>query len=350
MALDFVMEAMDAAMPYRSAPTTQSGKVTVGDNYYLYDLPEGYDPDLAWPLIISLHGNPPRHCERVHNKYWRKEPAARGFILISPNLDGGRWHRSEGAPVMLAALRDAVTRFHVDWSAIYLNGYSAGGSGTWVLGTKYADLFAALVVRCGIRRVSNRELKNLKGKGVFLIHAAKDSKCPVGQAREAARQMERYGIKHVYKEYPGQHDFYWDANQEIMDFLSGFNNPAPGSFKLFSRFSNSPRLVHFVSVAGKEHLLEGKLTGNRVSISVSELADIKQMDLFFAPAVIDFAKPVAVSINGKSFQVDARLSAGAFAKGWLLYPFFRKADRTRVFAGGCTVVREGTILENPEVF
>ena len=347
---EFVLAALDAAMPYRTVPEQASGKVVLGDDYYLYDLPEGYASDLAWPLIISLHGNPPRHCERVHHKYWRKEPSARGFILVSPNLDGGRWHRGEGERVLLKALRDAVTRFHVDWSAIYLSGYSAGGSGTWTWGTRYADLFAAIVVRCGIRKVSNRELKNLAGKGVFLIHAARDSKCPVKQAREAARLMERYGIEHRYKEFPGEHDFYWDANQEIMDFLSGFNNPAPKSFKLFSRFNKAPRMVHFVSLAGMEHQVEGAVAGNAVSVTVSNLGDLDRLDLFFNDGMVDPGKPLTVTVNGKSVQVRARPSGRAFVEGWLLYPFFRKEDRSRVFTSGCTVVREGKFLDSPELF
>ena len=69
--MEFVLAALDTAMPYRTVPEQASGKVILGDDYYLYDLPEGYTPDLAWPLIISLHGNPPRLCVRVHHKYWR---------------------------------------------------------------------------------------------------------------------------------------------------------------------------------------------------------------------------------------------------------------------------------------
>ena len=87
-----------------------------------------------------------------------------------------------------------------------------------------------------------------------------------------------------------------------------------------------------------------------MSVSVSDLADVKRLDVFFPPSIIDFTKPVTVAVNGRAVQVKARPDSRAFVAGWLLHPFFRKTDRSRVFTGGCTVVRDGRILDSPEVF
>ena len=334
------------AMPHQTdkPPDDKSGKIVFGGDrdYYLYDLPENYDPARPWPLIVSLHGNPPGHCERVHHKYWRKEPAGRGYVLVSPNLDGGRWQRSKGQEILFRALFDAVMRFHVDWTRIYLNGYSAGASATWKWGTTYSDIFAAIIVRCGIRRVDNATLKtNLKGRGVYLIHAAQDSKCPVEQAREGARLLKRYSIEHVYAEFPGEHDFYWCRNQEILDFLGRFSLPTGSAFHMRGDFEKL-RMVNFLALRGEDHGVTAKVEGNNISMDISNEKKLQDLDLYL-PASVDLSRPVTIRLNKHQLTTAPAPSSQAFADAWMLYPFASLNQLQRVFTSKIALVKDGAV-------
>jgi hypothetical protein len=323
----------------RGSKYKPSGKIAWGKEreYYLYDLPDDYTPERAWPLIVSLHGNPPRHCERVHHKYWRKEPASRGYILVSPNLDGGRWHKAGGDRALLRALRDASGRFHVDSRRVYLNGYSAGGSGTWRWGTYYSDLFAAIIVRCGIRRVDNATLRtNLKGRGVYLIHATKDSKCPVKQAREAARMLKRYNINHVYKEFPGDHDFYWSENQKIFTFLEQFSLSASPQVDMVGSFRKF-RMVGFVAVEGRTHHIRATLQGNVVELEVSNPDKLQRLQVYL-PHGTDWDQPVSVRFNGAESKHTVTPTVPAFIEAWRLHPFPPTDHLQQVFTGRIVLV------------
>jgi len=339
---------LDASMPYLSAPDQASGKVETEHGYYLYDLPEAYDPLRPWPLMISLHGNPPGHCVRVHYKYWNGEAARMGLILVSPNLDGGRWRREEGETMLLEALADAATRFHVDWTRIYLSGYSAGGSGTWIYGVRYADLFAGILVRCGLPRANPNDALNLKGKGVYVVHATGDEKCPVDQTREAVRDMRSRGIEILYEEFPGGHDFFPETTAPALRYLLAFTNPEPSSFTLSGPFDSGRRMVHNVAISGGErHKLSVERGDAFLRIDVSRPEGLESLEVFFPVGAYTAGHPVAVTLNGRTFEVLPQPSTKAFVSAWSLYPFHAAGNPSRVAFAGARLVESGRILEKP---
>jgi len=345
------VEAVFASvLSHKETQQKLSDKVTLGEDYYLYQLPDEYDPGKAWPLMISLHGNPPRHCERVHHKYWRGDTARHGFILISPNLDGGRWHRPIGEEKLFKALKDAVIRFHIDGSRIYVGGYSAGASGAWNIMTRYADIFAGAVIRCGKRRVSNAMLKNLKGKGIFIIHATEDDKCPVSQARNAVKALNAYGVAHRYVEYPHGHDFYWHSNDDVLEFLGEFSNPKVREFKLRGLFRAEHRILHYLSVKGGKHVVEASSQSDGFALSVSRSEDLSHVDLYFSDNLVEFGKRVSIEFNGTKLEVVPKKSLAAFIRAWRLYPFYQPGSDEQPFTGGCRLVEDGKLLESPKMF
>ena len=141
---------------------------------YLLHLPEGYDAakKRRWPLILFLHGAGERgddlNLVAVHGppKLVSKQPRARkgetaeqkaarleaidllkkNFIVVSPQCaKGDHWHANE-----LSALLDRIEKEHrVDANRIYLTGLSMGGYGSWELGVRHHERFAAIAPICG---------------------------------------------------------------------------------------------------------------------------------------------------------------------------------------------------------
>jgi len=67
------------------------------------------------------------------------------FIVIFPQSSGGWDPDSEYVADMFAALDQVSKEYRVDNDRVILTGLSTGGAGTWEIGAKYHDRFAALV-------------------------------------------------------------------------------------------------------------------------------------------------------------------------------------------------------------
>lgn len=188
------------------------------------------DAEKPAPLIISLHGlgAPP---QIMCNSTAVDLAEEGGYILAAPmGYSVGGWYgspvirgpggRSFGGaepPENLAELseKDVMNvlemireEFNVDDSRIYLTGHSMGGAGTLFLGSKHADIWAAIapVAPAAFSMTENRAeiLGRLDEAGVpvMIVHGAADELVPVDLARTWVATMEELGMEHEYVELP----------------------------------------------------------------------------------------------------------------------------------------------------
>ena len=128
--------------------------------YALY-VPSGYDKEKKAPLIIALHGLGGNPQQFIRTRGLTEQAEKRGYIVAAPmgyNTKG--WYGVRGAkggkgddPENLGELseKDVMNvlgivkkEYRVDPDRVYLMGHSMGGGGTWYLGIKYPDEWAAL--------------------------------------------------------------------------------------------------------------------------------------------------------------------------------------------------------------
>jgi len=121
-------------------------------NYGLF-VPLNYNSANKYPVIIFLHGvgeggNDAHANLRVGMAPFVADQAATfNFVVIFPQSDNGQWGPdSENATDAMAEL-DAVGKMYpgADMTRVSLTGLSTGGYGTWAIGSKYKNRFAALV-------------------------------------------------------------------------------------------------------------------------------------------------------------------------------------------------------------
>ena len=131
--------------------------------YALY-VPTGYNKDKKTPLIVALHGLGGNPQQFIRTRGLTDQAEKRGYIVAAPmgyNPRGGYGisypFLGKPDPANLAELSEkdvmnvlAIVRkdFNIDPDRIYLMGHSMGGGGTWQLGIKNPDLFAALGPIC----------------------------------------------------------------------------------------------------------------------------------------------------------------------------------------------------------
>lgn len=169
---------------------------------YLLYLPEDYDkkPDVKWPTILFLHGMGERGDDielvKKHGipKIVEKKKGF-PFIAISPQCPLiSMW------TVMIDELHDllvdALQRYNIDETRVYLTGLSMGGFGAWHLAAAYPDLFAAVVPICGgmvLGEGFQEKIKALKDIPIWIFHGAKDKFVPVKVSKELYNALKKIG-------------------------------------------------------------------------------------------------------------------------------------------------------------
>jgi poly(3-hydroxybutyrate) depolymerase len=123
---------------------------------------------------------------------------------------------TEAAKVREASEKDvmavlAVIRkeFNIDENRIYLMGHSMGGAGTYYLGSKYANIWAALApiapAAMGMTNDRAKILQGIKdGRVPMLVSMGDaDEAVPVANVRTWVDTMKELQMNYEYKEYPG---------------------------------------------------------------------------------------------------------------------------------------------------
>lgn len=135
-----------------------------------------------------------------------------------------RWSEQDVMNV-LAMMRN---EFNVDPKRIYLTGHSMGGAGALFLGSKHADLWAAIAPVAPASFMMNNTRAEILGKirdaGVpmLLITGDADEVVPPANTRLWAETLKQLGMDHVYLEQPGitHGPVITSSQKEIYDYFS----------------------------------------------------------------------------------------------------------------------------------
>jgi len=197
---------------------------TVGLDYLLH-LPQGYKArGERWPLMLFLHGagergsnvqNVAAHGPPKIVKSKRDLP----FVIVSPQCPTDRTWRDDE---LLALLDAIVAKHNIDTNRIYVTGLSMGGYGSWSLGSKYPERFAAIAPICGggeqipLLLASRDKKMALRSLGVWAFHGARDPVVPLEESQRMTNAFMRAGCKDVkLTVYPeAGHDSWTQAYEE----------------------------------------------------------------------------------------------------------------------------------------
>ena len=210
--------------------------------------PANYDPKVAYPLVIFLHGSggsgsdnrqqiadQPVALQMLANEPLRSKFPC--FVLApqAPKGRGGGWTSREvfrsgslgvvppPSPAMGAVLEllpVLAKEFHLDPCRYYVTGLSMGGYGTWDLLVRCPGRFAAAMPICG-----GYDPGLLLGVGqvpLHIFHGSADPAVPVQRARDAVEALAHIGNIPYYTEYPGVGHDSWHkayATPLIWDWL-----------------------------------------------------------------------------------------------------------------------------------
>ena len=200
---------------------------------YALFVPSTYDRSKPAPLIVDLHGLNITPLQQMLFDGTTDLAERYGFIVLAPmgyNVSSW-WGSRPGKPVETAAMKpgggerysntelaeiDTMAlltsireQYAIDGDRIYLMGHSMGGAGTYYLGGKYNDIWAALAPISGAGGIAEGAAERYKSLPTLIMHGAKDSIVPAANSRRAVAALQAVGAPHLYLEYPDKDHEFW---------------------------------------------------------------------------------------------------------------------------------------------
>ncbi|MBQ7174223.1 MAG: prolyl oligopeptidase family serine peptidase [Lachnospiraceae bacterium] len=224
-------------------------------DYWLY-VPEDYDEEKEYPLVLILHGGGQRLNDAadillrytqttVFPKYGKE------VIVLAPQAqttthdytDANGWGNVSELTIFgkgaMWALKDTIDKYSVDTKKLYVGGCSMGGMGTMAFLTNYPDVFAGAIINCGGASVPEG-MEPEEGAALFaekmkdsetellIVHAVKDPTVLYERGEQLMDALDEAGKKYekiIYDEdtflYPSGH-FSWTPafnSKETIEWL-----------------------------------------------------------------------------------------------------------------------------------
>jgi len=169
---------------------------------YMVYLPENYDPQKKYPLMIFLHGS--ASDETTIQRSLSLIP--KDFIAVGPFGRGkSNGFSKDGAQEDIAEVIDAVTEdYSIDATKILLTGFSMGGYGVYRTFFETPGKFKALAVFSGTPIwkanetpdfTDGKNLKSFSNMPIFIFHGEKDMNLKISTAKEVAEKLKKAGAK-----------------------------------------------------------------------------------------------------------------------------------------------------------
>jgi predicted peptidase len=180
--------------------------------YHVY-APLKWNGHSKLPMVLVLHGN-----TRDQDYYFDRDDhilaklaEQHGYLVVCPmgyrpNAGWGtrQSRQSELSEQDALNVLGLVTKeYPIDSSRIYLFGHSAGGGGSWHLGEKYAEKWAAIAASAAPTRPENFPFERLKGMPILVCHGDHDDEVPVARSRTMIDAAKAHGLGPQYLEIPG---------------------------------------------------------------------------------------------------------------------------------------------------
>ena len=130
------------------------------DTIYPYRIyvPESYDAEKAYPVVVALHGGGNRgtdnvsQLEQLQAQIWVDKQLAgeiEDVIVVAPQ-QSPKYGFFLDSNCVFDVLDDVETNYNVDQNRIYLTGTSMGGMGCWSTAAAAPDRFAAFLAGAGV--------------------------------------------------------------------------------------------------------------------------------------------------------------------------------------------------------
>jgi pimeloyl-ACP methyl ester carboxylesterase len=315
---------------------------------YLVKLPPEYHHGRPYPVLLVLT-HPGISTEDVLNPILA-EADRNGYIVVAPEWAGrfnkvGWEYKGEDHVFVTAALRDAVRHFTVDNDKVFLLGVGDGANMAMDVGASHPDLFAGVVPVGPIPKYVgffDHYYANCQKLPFFVITGDQTGAGMLNLRRIYEKWMP-YGFPAIWSVYRGRGVEWFAAESPVIfDWMgrktrvSGTATLALGDFRQPWHMLR-PTDTRFYWMEADEIVtgrsggapvpatIQGDIRGNNV-IAITQKG-VKRMTIWLSAELIDWTKPVRVSVNGAAPAGWAGPKNIAPSVEILLEDYFVRGDR-----------------------
>jgi len=261
----------------------------------LVKIPKNYDPIKKWPMLVVLHGLGDGPIV---------VPSIDLMVQIGPYGRGDLRYRGLGEKDVFEAIEIAKKIFTVDDDRIYLTGFSMGADGTFELGLKYPDCWAACVPVCG--KLQNLSLI-INGKNLpFWIQAGgKDIVVPASLSKSVYELACEQGCNDWdYTEHAEMgHNFNVNWNDVEKWMLKQKKQKKPNSINYWGL---KPQKVYWLEVLALEKnntsfTVEALINDNMIRLNTRNVRSYK---IYIKEAPVSPSSAVVVYENGVKIDIQ----------------------------------------------
>lgn len=300
----------------------------------IVDVPADYDPATPIQLRVQLHGgvgrpspNPqPGQPARTGNRI----AGERQIYLHPSGWANAQWWDEEQVDNILRAVDVLKRKYNIDESRIYLTGISDGGTGVYYMALKeptlwssYLPLNGSIAVIRSPQNGADGEMygNNLSTAPLYIVNGEQDNLYPVYAVEPHIKWFQSMGVPFVFRPQAGagHNTAWWPTEREPYEKFVREHprvaHPATLSWETerTDKFNRYRWLVinELRQDASRETVLKDrgffqhtKLSG-RVDVTRSgnafdaKVRDVATFTLLLSPDVVDFSKPITVTVNGK---------------------------------------------------
>jgi phospholipase/carboxylesterase len=188
-------------------------------------VPENYDPEIARPLIVALHGGAGKGRSFLWS--WLSTARSRGAVLIAPTSLGPTWALQGDdvdSPHLARIVEFARETWNIDPARLLLTGMSDGGTYSYVSGlladspfTHLAPFSAAFHPMLGSFADGDR----VRDLPVHIVHGALDWMFPAEMAQGAHEWFVAAKANVTYREIADlSHTYAAELNRDVIDWVN----------------------------------------------------------------------------------------------------------------------------------
>ncbi len=316
----------------------------------LVQLPPGYRPSTAWPLILAMHGGPPGSVEQAWSgarrmlRVWKEAAASAGWIVASPALTtvASRGARTpERLPYevlhpeqMEAILAAMEARFRVDPDRMISTGISLGSNFSIAFGCARPDRFAAIVPVSTEGDSREHLLRNLIHVPVYVLEGTQDRNIRTISGPNALRDiLVSFGYPLTYREFSDRaHEGFQEHYPDVLRSV-GRRDLYPREVVRVPHAGVVPvsRRVHWVEADTRQALVRAVVVNpHRVDVTARWA---RELTLYLHDRLLDLDHRVEVWVNGSRVKEVTPARSARFA----LDEVKRSGDPGRIFAAAVSV-------------
>lgn len=326
------------AQIFRPGPQVATFYSEIDDSEQPYGLyiPQNYDPQKQYPLVIMLHGAMSNHRLALRRVFGKSNlpgqndaEASRVFpkwkdidyVVASPYARGTMGYVGIPEADVWRVIEACKANFNIDENRVYLTGLSMGGGGTLFIGLSRPDQFAAIAPVCPAPPGEARDLMgNALNLPVAIYQGGADPVVRPEGVREIRDELLKSGAPVEYREFPGvQHDVWVQAyhDENIFHWFDGqVRNNFPERVNYSTRwykYNSAYWVLLDKLVPGTLATIDARFTGsNQVEVKTVNL-DAFTLSLKGHPS-FSHDKPLTLKINGTAVQSTPKLNHSFWLK------------------------------------